>query len=64
MVTLVATVSFAAGFILPEGYNDSDGIAILSNKPAFKAFVVSDSVAVVLSLAAVLCHFYTALTNN
>ena len=64
VAALFAAVSFAASFILPGGYSDSDGMAILSNRPAFKAFVVSDSMAVVLSLAVVLCHFYTALTNN
>ncbi|RVW73389.1 Ankyrin repeat-containing protein [Vitis vinifera] len=52
VAALVATVSFAAGFTLPGGYKDSDGMAMLSNKPGFKAFVVSDSLALVLSVAA------------
>ncbi|KAL6312994.1 hypothetical protein AAG906_012489 [Vitis piasezkii] len=64
VAALVATVSFAAGFTLPGGYKDSDGMAKLSNKPGFKAFVVSDSLALVLSVAAVLCHFYNALSKK
>ena len=64
VATLIATVSFSAGFTLPGGYKDSDGMAILSSKPAFQAFVVSDSLALVLSVTAVLFHFYTALTNT
>ena len=62
MLLLIATVSFAASFILPGGYSDSDGMAILSDRPDFN--VVSDSMAVVLSLVVVLCPLYTALTNN
>ena len=64
VVALAATVSFAAAFTLPGGYDDKNGMVILSNKPAFQAFVVVDSLALVLSVAAVLCHFYTALNDN
>ncbi|XP_034686521.1 ankyrin repeat-containing protein At5g02620-like [Vitis riparia] len=64
VAALVATVSFTAGFTLPGGYKDGDGMAILSNKPAFKAFVVSDSLALVLSVTAVLFSFYTALSKR
>ena len=64
VAALVATVSFAAGFTLPGGYNDSDGMAILRNKPAFGAFVVADSMALVLSVAAVFFHFYIAISHN
>ncbi|KAL6312988.1 hypothetical protein AAG906_012387 [Vitis piasezkii] len=64
VAALIATVSFSAGFTLPGGYKDSDGMAILSSKPAFQAFVVSDSLALVLSVTAVLFHFYNALTST
>ena len=64
VAALVPTVSFAAGSNLPGGYRDSDGMAILSNKPSFQAFVLADSLALVLSVGAVLCHFYTALSTN
>ena len=43
VAALVPTVSFAAGSNLPGGYRDSDGMAILSNKPSFQAFVLADS---------------------
>ncbi|XP_047323127.1 protein ACCELERATED CELL DEATH 6-like [Impatiens glandulifera] len=48
--TLVATVTFAAGFTMPGGYNNtlSDpflGQATMLNKQAFQAFVICDTIA-------------------
>lgn len=46
--TLIATVTFAAGFTMPGGYNESKsnhGMAILLNKVAFQAFVICDTMA-------------------
>ncbi|RVW58920.1 hypothetical protein CK203_106132 [Vitis vinifera] len=40
-----------AGFTLPGGYNDNDGMTILTKKAAFKAFVVADTIAVTLSVS-------------
>ena len=61
VAALVATVSCAAGFTLPGGYKEDDGKAILSKKAAFRAFVVTDTIAMVSSLCAVFLHFFMTL---
>ncbi|KAL6342299.1 hypothetical protein AAG906_007513 [Vitis piasezkii] len=58
---LITTVTFAAGFTLPGGYKEDDGKAILSKKAAFRAFVVTDTIAMVSSLCAVFLHFFMTL---
>ncbi|KAL7238345.1 hypothetical protein ACSBR2_004446 [Camellia fascicularis] len=53
---------------MPGGYNGNDGpnqgMAILTREAAFKAFMVTDTIAMSLSISAVLIHFYVAITNN
>ncbi|KAL7251589.1 hypothetical protein ACSBR1_013432 [Camellia fascicularis] len=53
VATLTATLTFAAGFTMP-------GMAILTSEAAFKAFVVTDSMAMLLSTCAVLIYFASA----
>ncbi|CAK7349940.1 unnamed protein product [Dovyalis caffra] len=59
---LIATVTFAVAFTLPGGYKNeqgpAQGTAILSKKAAFIAFVISDTMSMVLSLSAVFIHFF------
>ncbi|XP_060182398.1 ankyrin repeat-containing protein ITN1-like [Lycium barbarum] len=61
VATLITTVSFAAGFTLPGGYNGDDGankgMAILSKKAALKAFAIADTIAMISSTAAVFLHY-------
>ncbi|XP_031110849.1 protein ACCELERATED CELL DEATH 6-like [Ipomoea triloba] len=60
VATLVATVTFAAGFTLPGGYNSSSpnaGMAILSRERAFQAFVVTNTIALMCSTSAVFLYF-------
>ncbi|KAK6916067.1 PGG domain [Dillenia turbinata] len=67
VAALIATVTFAAGFTLPGGYNNDGpelGMAVLTKRAAFKAFVISDTVALVLSTAAVFIYFIAALYAN
>ncbi|OMO95603.1 hypothetical protein COLO4_15779 [Corchorus olitorius] len=66
VATLVATVAFAAAIAVPGGYNSEigdkqQGTAILINNLAFKVFVISNALAMVFSLVAVVIHFNMAL---
>ncbi|KAA8548745.1 hypothetical protein F0562_000429 [Nyssa sinensis] len=63
VAALIATVTFAAGFTVPGGYdsNENDkileGTPILLRKAAFKTFVISDNVAMICSTCAIFLHF-------
>ncbi|KAK3190230.1 hypothetical protein Dsin_029791 [Dipteronia sinensis] len=61
VAALMATVTFAAAFTLPGGFKNEEGpdkgTAILSKKSAFQAFVITNSIAMILSLTAVFQHF-------
>ncbi|KAL3501979.1 hypothetical protein ACH5RR_036428 [Cinchona calisaya] len=61
VATLVITVTFAAGFTVPGGFDidkgPNEGMAVLARKAAFIVFVVSDSFAMMLSMVAVLLQF-------
>ncbi|KAL4319816.1 hypothetical protein GQ457_18G007950 [Hibiscus cannabinus] len=60
VTTLIATVSFAAGFTMPGGYK-SDGIeqgmAILSRKTAFRVFVIANALAFCFSTTSMFLHY-------
>ncbi|XP_025012755.2 protein ACCELERATED CELL DEATH 6 [Ricinus communis] len=63
---LVATVTFAAAFTLPGGYRSDEndprqGTAILSKSSAFEAFIITDTIAMVLSTCSVFIHFIVML---
>ncbi|TXG72173.1 hypothetical protein EZV62_000752 [Acer yangbiense] len=64
VAALIATVTFTAAFTLPGSViqeGDKEGTAILSKKAAFQAFVITDAIAMVLSLSAVFAHFLMSL---
>ncbi|KAF9595992.1 hypothetical protein IFM89_006919 [Coptis chinensis] len=62
VATLVATVTFAAGFTMPGGYNQTDdekvdkheGMAVLQKKKKFEEFVAADTLALYLSTGTVI----------
>ncbi|KAG5551395.1 hypothetical protein RHGRI_009722 [Rhododendron griersonianum] len=57
VATLIATVTFAAAFTMPGGYDtspDNLGVANLVKSVALKAFIVSDTIAMSCSITAVL----------
>ena len=68
VAALIATVTFAAGFTLPGGYDSNEGpnqgMAILTRKAAFKAFVVTDTIALICSSCAVFVYFMQAYDVN
>ncbi|XVE81053.1 hypothetical protein DITRI_Ditri15bG0032400 [Diplodiscus trichospermus] len=64
VATLVATVTFAAGIVVPGGYkSESTGSATLSHNSAFKAFIITDAVAFVSSLFAIFLHILSVFFN-
>ncbi|KAJ8764609.1 hypothetical protein K2173_006481 [Erythroxylum novogranatense] len=68
VATLIATVTFAAGFTLPGGYKGEggpdEGGAILTRRTAFQAFIITNTIAMMLSSAAVFVHLFMALDKD
>lgn len=67
VATLIVTVTFAAGFTVPGGYysgGSHKGMAILGKKAAFITFVISDALAMISSIDAVLVHLRLVQTKN
>ncbi|CAL4992071.1 unnamed protein product [Urochloa decumbens] len=51
--TLIATVTFAATFTMPGGYDQTRGIALHGRNAAFKTFVVSNTIAMCSSIVVI-----------
>ncbi|KAI7979514.1 Ankyrin repeat-containing protein ITN1 [Camellia lanceoleosa] len=64
VAALIATVTFAAGFTMPGGYDGNrgpnQGMAILTREIAFKAFAVTNTIAMILSTCAIEIYFFGA----
>jgi len=58
VATLVATVTFAATFTMPGGYDQTKGIALHGHNTAFKIFVISNTVAMCSALIVVCCFIW------
>ncbi|KAJ1404726.1 PGG domain [Sesbania bispinosa] len=61
VATLIATLSFAAAFTLPGGTiqeGEHKGSPILGHRASFKAFMVSNTIALVLSAFAAFIHLF------
>ncbi|XP_052206906.1 protein ACCELERATED CELL DEATH 6-like [Diospyros lotus] len=68
VAALIATATFSAGFTIPGGYNSSNGrdqgMATLTRKAAFKAFVVTDALALISSIAAACSYSVVARDSD
>lgn len=56
VATLIGTMTFAAGFSVPGGYNNSEpdaGMATLLNKPMYNVFVICNTIAMYNSIITV-----------
>ncbi|CAN6807093.1 unnamed protein product [Brassica oleracea] len=64
VATLVATMTFTAGFTLPGGYNGSApnlGMAVLTKKTAFQVFLVCDTLAMYSSIITIVALIWAQL---
>ncbi|PIN26926.1 hypothetical protein CDL12_00312 [Handroanthus impetiginosus] len=65
--TLVATVTFAAGFTVPAGYNSSSnsdlGIATMLREKGFHAFIFCDTMAMYSSIIVDVALIWAQLSN-
>ncbi|TVU51189.1 hypothetical protein EJB05_02598, partial [Eragrostis curvula] len=67
IATLVATVSFAAIFTMPGGYDQTEGTAIHGHSSAFKLFLISNTISMCSStfvLLSYLLNLQDALTQK
>jgi len=55
VATLLATITFQAGFMLPGGLNSSSGEATLAKKAAFLVFLLADAYALCCSILVLFC---------
>ncbi|XP_062119757.1 protein ACCELERATED CELL DEATH 6-like [Humulus lupulus] len=66
--TLIATVTFAAGFTMPGGYISDEvghrqqGSAVLRNNTAFQAFIITNTMAMLLSATSVFLNIFLNIT--
>ncbi|KAK9085220.1 hypothetical protein Sjap_025631 [Stephania japonica] len=63
VATLILAVTFAAGFTIPGGYN-SQGMAVLLEKPTFCIFVFFNSLATYVSLLIIVILSRVVLTSD
>nr|XP_017254916.1 PREDICTED: ankyrin repeat-containing protein At5g02620-like [Daucus carota subsp. sativus] len=61
VAALVTTVALTAGFTVPGGFDSSQGSPLLLRKPAFKIFMIADTVALLFSISALFLYFTTSL---
>ncbi|ONI13116.1 hypothetical protein PRUPE_4G203600 [Prunus persica] len=68
VATLITTVTFAAAFTMPGGYNNDvgpdQGQALLQSNNFFKCFIITDSIAMTCSIIAACLLFWGAVNSN
>lgn len=68
VAALIATVTFTSGFTLPGGFDGNEGpkqgMAILSRKAAFKVFMVTDAIGLLLSVTSLILYFVAAMHKD
>ena len=56
-ITIITTVTYAAAFQLPGGYDSNTGMPVLRNDPAFLFFLVFNSLSFLCSAAVMFIHY-------
>ncbi|KAH7847833.1 hypothetical protein Vadar_030707 [Vaccinium darrowii] len=68
VAALIATISFAAAFAIPGGYDGNQGrhqgLAVLAKTAAFKAFVITNTITVVCSVTSIFLCFMALFYIN
>ncbi|CAK7338358.1 unnamed protein product [Dovyalis caffra] len=68
VATLIATVTFAAAFTLPGGFDNNlgprQGVALLESSKPLKWFIISDAIAMASSIIAACIIFLGVVTND
>lgn len=63
VATLIATVALTAGFAMPGGFDGNKGTTqgspLLLRKTAFQIFIVTDAIALLLSISSLFLYFVT-----
>ncbi|GMY21921.1 protein ACCELERATED CELL DEATH 6-like [Fagus crenata] len=65
VATLIATVTFTAAFTVPGGFQNQgvdEGLAVLSKRAAFQAFLIANTLAFGLSITSILVYFLASAT--
>ena len=64
VATLLAAITFQAGFTLPGGLNQNSGEAILANNAAFLGFLLADAFAMWCSVLVLFCLIWSMFCDN
>ncbi|KAL8107323.1 protein ACCELERATED CELL DEATH 6-like [Apium graveolens] len=68
VAALITTVALTAGFAMPGGFDGNEGpnqgSAILLRKPAFKTFMVADTIALLFSICSLFFYFLAPLNDR
>ncbi|XP_074319472.1 protein ACCELERATED CELL DEATH 6-like isoform X2 [Silene latifolia] len=64
VAALLATLTFAAGFTLPGGFNNDTGIATLSGKAAFIVFILADTYAMCCAMFVLFCLIWSMVCDS
>ncbi|XP_017232772.2 uncharacterized protein LOC108206862 isoform X1 [Daucus carota subsp. sativus] len=68
VTALTTTVAFTVGFTMPGGLHQSgehdEGLVILSRKTAFKIFMVSDALALLMSTSSLFFYFLESMNED
>uniref|UniRef100_A0A7C9A2I8 PGG domain-containing protein n=1 Tax=Opuntia streptacantha TaxID=393608 RepID=A0A7C9A2I8_OPUST len=63
VAVLLATLTFAAGFTVPGGFNNDTGEAIMAKKAAFLVFILADTIAMCCSMLALVCLIWSMVCD-